>query len=214
MNPSEKKFPKTYWREIELPTFDKLKEDQAVDVAIVGAGITGITTAYLLSKEGLRVALIEAGGVLNGTTGHTTAKVTAQHGLLYDELINHFGEEKAKLYYESQSNSIQFIEKYATEKGIDCDFSREDAYIYATTDQYAKDIETEWSAYERLGIDGGLKDNIPFNIQAKAAIMMRNQAQFHPLKFLKGLLDEAVRAGCLVFENTPAVDLEDEESEP
>lgn len=214
MNSSEKKFPKTYWREIELPTFEKLSEDLAVDVAIVGAGITGITAAYLLSKEGLKVALIEAGGVLNGTTGHTTAKVTAQHGLLYDEIINHFGEEKARLYYESQSKSIQFVENSAKEKGIDCDFSKEDAYIYAITDQYARDIETEWSAYERLGIDGGLKDNIPFNIQAKAALLMRNQAQFHPLKFLKGLLDDAVKSGCAVFENTTAVDLEDEETEP
>ena len=91
-------FPKTYWREIELPAFKKLNEDITVDVAIVGAGITGITTAYLLSKEGVKVALLEAGSVLNGTTGHTTAKLTAQHDILYDELINHFGEEKARQY--------------------------------------------------------------------------------------------------------------------
>ena len=63
-------------------------------MAIVGAGITGITAAYLLSKEGLKVALLEAGSVLNGTTGHTTAKLTAQHGIIYDELINHFGKKK------------------------------------------------------------------------------------------------------------------------
>jgi glycine/D-amino acid oxidase-like deaminating enzyme/nitrite reductase/ring-hydroxylating ferredoxin subunit len=210
MSSFEKKFPKTYWREIELPAFEKLSEDLAVDVAIVGAGITGITAAYLLSKEGLKVALIEAGGILNGTTGHTTAKLTAQHNLFYDELINHFGEEKAKLYYESHSNAIKFVEN----KGIDCDYSKQDAYVYATTDQNKSKIETEWSAYERLGIKGGLKDTIPFSIQAKAAIMMKNQAQFHPLKFLKGLLNEAVTSGCLVFENTTAVDLEDEETDP
>jgi glycine/D-amino acid oxidase-like deaminating enzyme/nitrite reductase/ring-hydroxylating ferredoxin subunit len=214
MSSSEKKFPKTYWREIELPTFKKLSEDIAVDVAIVGAGITGITAAYLLSKEGLKVALIEAGGILNGTTGHTTAKLTAQHNLFYDELINHFGEDKAKLYYESHSSAIQFVENITTEKGIECDFSKEDAFVYATTEQSKSKIETEWAAYERLGINGGLKDTIPFNIQIKAAIMMRNQAQFHPLKFLRGLLNEAVSSGCHVFENTTAVDIEDEEVSP
>lgn len=206
------KFPKTYWREIELPSFKKLTEDLSVDVAIVGAGITGVTAAYLLAKEGVKVAIIEAGGVLNGTTGHTTAKVTAQHGLLYDELMNHFGAEKARLYYESHANALSFVHNTVKEKEIDCDFSNEDAYTYATTDEYARNIETEWSAYQKLGIAGGLKDTIPFNIQIKAALMMGNQAQFHPLKFLKGLLDEAVHSGCLVFENTTAVDLEEEET--
>lgn len=210
MSTSENKFPKTFWREIELPTFEKLSEDITVDVAIVGAGITGVTAAYLLSKEGLKVALLEAGSVLNGTTGHTTAKITAQHNLIYDELINHFGEEKAKQYFESMNSTIQFVEN----SGIDCDFSKQDAYVYATTDQSKSKIETEWSAYEKLGIPGGLKDTIPFNIQIKAALMMKNQAQFHPLKFLRGLLDQALQTGCQVYENTTAVDIEDDENEP
>jgi glycine/D-amino acid oxidase-like deaminating enzyme/nitrite reductase/ring-hydroxylating ferredoxin subunit len=216
MSSSDKipQFPKTYWREIELPTFQKLTEDIAVDVAIVGAGITGITAAYLLSKEGLKVAILEAGSVLNGTTGHTTAKVTAQHGLVYDEFINHFGEEKARLYFESHMNAIQFVESNVTEKGIDCDFSKEDAYIYAVTDEYKEKLETEWEAYKRLEIDGALKDTIPFNIEAKAALMMKNQAQFHPLKYLKVLLDDAVNAGCMVFENTTATDIEDDDLQP
>lgn len=214
MNSPEKKFPKTYWREIELPTFGKLTADISVDVAVVGAGIAGITAAYLLAKEGVKVALLEAGGVLNGTTSHTTAKLTAQHNLIYDELINHFGEEKARLYFESLSKTIDFVERTANEKGIDCDFSRQDSFVYATTDQSKTKIETEWSAYERLGIAGGLKDTIPFNLQIKGAILMKNQAQFHPLKFLRGLLDEAVKSGCQVFENTVAEDIEDEESNP
>ncbi|WP_312473570.1 FAD-dependent oxidoreductase [Neobacillus sp.] len=216
MSSSEKipQFPKTYWREIELPSFDKLNEDLSFDVAIVGAGITGITAAYLLSKEGLKVALLDAGSVLNGTTGHTTAKVTAQHGLVYDEFINHFGEEKARLYFESHMNAIQFVENKVKENGIDCDFSKEDAYMYATTEEYTEKLKTEWEAYKTLGIDGALKDTIPFNIPVKAALMMQNQAQFHPLKFLKSLLDEAVKAGCSVFENTTATDIEDDDTQP
>jgi glycine/D-amino acid oxidase-like deaminating enzyme/nitrite reductase/ring-hydroxylating ferredoxin subunit len=209
MSSSEKipQFPKTYWRETELPSFDKLKEDLSVDVAIVGAGITGITAAYLLAKEGLKVAILEAGGVLNGTTGHTTAKVTAQHGLVYDEYIQHFGEEKAKQYYESQAFAIQFIKQ----TGIDCDLSNEDAYIYATTDEYVGKIKTEMDAYHRLGIPGEIVNSIPFDIPIKAALVMRNQAQFHPVKYLKKLLFDAVQSGCTVYENTTATDIEADE---
>lgn len=211
MSSSEKipQFPKTYWRELDLPTFEKLKEDKFVDVAIIGAGITGITAAYLLAKEGVKVAILEAGGVLNGTTGHTTAKVTAQHGLLYDELIQHFGEDKAKLYYESHTHAIQFIKQL----GIECDLSDEDAYIYATTDEYAEKIKTEWEAYQKLGIEGQMADSIPFDIPIKKALVMRNQAQFHPLKYLKKLLDVAVQSGCLVYENTTATDIEDHDED-
>jgi glycine/D-amino acid oxidase-like deaminating enzyme/nitrite reductase/ring-hydroxylating ferredoxin subunit len=207
-------FTKSYWQEIDLPEFAKLTEDLSVDVAIVGAGITGITAAYLLSKEGLKVAIIEAGRVLNGTTGHTTAKVTAQHGLIYDELINHFGAEKAKLYYESHTNAIQFVQRTAVEKRFDCDFANEDAYIYAITEQYAEKLETEMAAYKRLGIPGELVQEIPFNINIENALVMRNQARYHPLKFLKGLLTEAVQAGCAVFENTTAMDVVDDDEQP
>jgi glycine/D-amino acid oxidase-like deaminating enzyme/nitrite reductase/ring-hydroxylating ferredoxin subunit len=216
MNSSEnnQKFPRTYWREIELPAFKSLDQDIKVDVAIVGAGITGITAAYLLTKEGKKVAILEAGGVLNGTTGHTTAKLTAQHGLIYDEFINHFGKEKARLYYESMMTAVQFVENTVNEKDIKCDFSKQDAYVYATTDEYVDKLKIEWEAYKSLDIDGALKDSIPFNIPAKASLMMRNQAQYHPLKFLKALLDEAVQAGCSVYENTVADDIEDDFSEP
>ncbi|NHC39850.1 FAD-dependent oxidoreductase [Bacillus sp. MM2020_1] len=208
------KFPKTYWREIELPTFNQLTEDISVDVAIVGAGITGITAAYLLSKEGLKVALLEAGSVLNGTTGHTTAKLTAQHDIIYDELINHFGTEKARLYYESHMNAIRFVENSVAEKGIACDFSKQDAFVFTTTDENVEKLKTEWEAYKSLEIEGGLKDTIPFKIPAKGALIMHNQAQYHPLKFLKAILEDAVKAGCIVYENTVASDIEDDDTEP
>ena len=98
--PTLPQFPEPIWREnLSLPKFSTLNESIKTDVAIIGGGITGITAAYLLSKQNLKVALLDAGSILNGTTGHTTAKITAQHGLIYDELIHHFGLEKASLYY-------------------------------------------------------------------------------------------------------------------
>jgi glycine/D-amino acid oxidase-like deaminating enzyme/nitrite reductase/ring-hydroxylating ferredoxin subunit len=202
-------YPEPYWREEELPAFDRLREDAQTEIAIVGGGITGITAGYLLAKEGFKVAILEAGNILNGTTGHTTAKVTAQHGLIYDEFISHFGEEKTKLYYQASADAIEFIRNTVSDKQINCDFSNEEGIIYAVSDEYAKKVEKEWQAYEKLGITGGMKDSIPFNINTTAVLAMHNQAQFHPLKYLKVLLKEFVDMGGTVYENTTAVNVEE-----
>lgn len=204
-------FPEPYWREVSLPTFAKLKEDIAVDVAIVGGGITGITAGYLLQKEGLQVAIIDAGNLLNGTTGHTTAKVTAQHGLIYHELIQHFGEENAALYYKAADDALKFVKHTIQDKKIDCDFSEEDAYIYATTDEYKNKVFKESDAYEKLHIDGSLVFDLPFDFSIKAALIMKNQAQFHPLKYLKQLVLDFTEKGGIVFENTTAAGIEEGE---
>ena len=88
------KHSKPLWRSgLNIPSFSPYTEDEDFDVVIVGAGITGITTAYYLTQAGMKVAILEANKIINGTTGHTTAKVTAQHDLIYDELIHHFGLE-------------------------------------------------------------------------------------------------------------------------
>lgn len=202
-------FPEPYWRDLDLPIYNKLIEDTQVDVAIVGGGITGITTGYLLAKEGVKVALIEAGRILNGTTGHTTAKITAQHGLIYDELISHFGEEKAKLYYEASEDALQFIRSTIQTNKIECDFSDQDAIIYAESDQYASKVQNEADAYQKLGINGSLIDSIPFDIAIKTGLTMHKQAQFHPLKYLRELVKLFIEAGGTVYENTTAVDIED-----
>ncbi|WP_042357012.1 FAD-dependent oxidoreductase [Bacillus rubiinfantis] len=216
MSASEKlpQFSQPYWRDLDFPSFKPLTEDLTVHVAIVGAGITGITAAYLLSKAGVKVALLEANKVLDGTTGHTTAKLTAQHNLIYDELVSHFGEEKARLYYQSHQDAINFVKQKVNEKGIDCDFSQENATVYAYTAEYAAKLQTEMEAYRRLGIAGALKDTIPFPIEITGALMMENQAQYHPLKFLKSLLQEAVDSGCQVYEETTATDIEDDKTAP
>jgi glycine/D-amino acid oxidase-like deaminating enzyme/nitrite reductase/ring-hydroxylating ferredoxin subunit len=202
-------FPKSYWlEELKNPTFKQLNENIEVDVVIVGGGITGITTAYLLLKEGLKVALLEAGKLLNGTTGHTTAKITAQHDLIYDEYISHFGIDKASLYFKANIEARQFIEDTIKEHQIECDFSIQDAYIYATTEEYARKLENEFDAYQKIGIDGGLSNDLPFDIQVKNLLSMRNQAQFHPLKYLSHLVKLIVDMGGILFEDTTAVNVE------
>lgn len=202
-------FPEPYWQEITFPASEKLNENISVDVAIVGGGITGITAGFLLQRAGLKVAILEADRILGGTTGHTTAKITAQHGLIYDELIQHFGAEKARLYYQSADDSLKWMTRLMEEKGIDCDFSKEDAYLYAVTDDYAKKLEKEAEAYQRLQIPGNHVPSIPFDFPIQNALVMKEQAQFHPLKYLKKLAEDVIDNGGLIFENTTAVDIEE-----
>ncbi|MBP1173775.1 glycine/D-amino acid oxidase-like deaminating enzyme [Paenibacillus sp. PvR133] len=141
-------FPESYWlaSTTDIPNFPKLSEDIQVDVAIVGAGITGITTAYLLSKKGLNVAVVDTGRILHGTTGHTTAKITAQHDLIYSESLSHFGKEKTRLYYEANHNALQFIKQTVEEFNINCQFTEEDAYVYTCADTYVEKISAEYKA--------------------------------------------------------------------
>lgn len=153
--------PSSYWRSTtSFERYPELSEDIDVDVAIVGGGITGITTAYLLVKNGLKVAILEASELFNGTTGHTTAKVTAQHGLIYDEFIQHIGIEKTQKYYEANQNALEFVRKTVKELGIECDLTTEDAIIYAVSDQYLRKIEKEYDAYQKLGIRSEFTDKI------------------------------------------------------
>ncbi|WP_163969793.1 FAD-dependent oxidoreductase [Oceanobacillus halotolerans] len=202
------KFPEPYWRDsVRFPQFPKLEESINVDVGIVGGGITGITTAYLLAKQNVKVALIDSDVILNGTTGHTTAKVTAQHGLIYDEFIQHFGLEKASLYYQACTEAKEMIEQTINELEIDCDFKKEDAYIYTNSDTYLSKLETEKKAYDQLNIPSELTESIPLDIPIKSALVMKNQAQFHPLQYLRALLEECVNNGVKLYENTAALDI-------
>src|SRR5690625_771726 len=130
-------FPEPYWRDsVDLPSFPTLDRSIKADVGIVGGGITGITAAYLLTKQNLSVALIDAGVILNGTTGHTTAKITAQHDLIYDELIQNFGKENASLYYQASMEAKKLIVDTIEKHQISCNFESEDAYIFTNTEKY------------------------------------------------------------------------------
>jgi len=202
-------FPEPYWRDgIDLPKFNQLNEDLEVEVVIVGGGITGITAAYLLIKEGIKVALLDAGKILNGTTGHTTAKITAQHDVIYDEFISNFGISKARMYYEVNTKALNFIKNTIKELQIDCDFSEQDAHLYTTSEQNVQKLEKEYEAYQKLNIDGKLLYEIPFDIKIHKALVMKNQAQFHPLKYLTHLVKVIAESGGLIFEDTTAVNVE------
>src|SRR5690625_1461515 len=196
----------SYWIDsVTLPSFPKLSDKKQTEVCIVGAGLTGITAAYLLSKQGIKVCVIEAGNILNGTTGHTTAKITMQHGLIYDELIKHVGEENAALYYEANNEAKQLMEQIISDLQIDCRYTNEDAYIYTNSDDYLDNIENEFRAYEKLGIDSDLVNQLPINIKMKKGIVIKNQAHFHPLMYVQKLVEACVHNGVEFYEHTRAL---------
>ncbi|KAB2494122.1 FAD-dependent oxidoreductase [Priestia endophytica] len=203
-------FSTSYWREsTDVPSFSPLKENIDVDVAVIGGGIAGVTTAYLLTLEGKSVALLEADKLFDGTTSHTTAKMTTQHGLIYDKMTGYVGEAEAALYYEGNNEALKFLQHTITSQNISCDYTVEDAYVYATTDTYVKKVEKEYEAYKKLGIEGDHLTSLPLDLGEKAAVMIPDQGQFHPLKYLVHLVKEMTAKGAQIFETTQAVDIKE-----
>lgn len=202
-----KNLPQSYWiASTETTNYPAVDKDIKVDAVIVGGGIVGITTALLLKKENLKVAVVEAKRIVERTTGHNTAKVTSQHNIVYSKMIKNMGREKAQQYAEANEYAISFIEDMINKKNIECDFSRQDAYIYTQFDKHIKLIEEEVEAASSLGIKASYLDEIPLDFNIKAAERFENQAQFHPRKYLLELAKEIPGDGSYIFEKTRAVD--------
>lgn len=207
---SLEKAPHSYWMASTPQTgYPALDEDITVDVAIVGGGMVGITAAYLLKREGLKVAVIEADHILQGTTGHTTAKVTSQHGLIHDKIKNSMGEEKARQYADANESAIRMIAQLVKEKNIDCDFTWSSAYVYTHKDEYVEQIKDEVETASRLGINASYLDEIPLPFKVKAAVRFDDQAHFHPRKYLLALAKEIPGGGSYIFEQTRAINIEE-----
>ena len=134
--------PQSYWLASTDPTdYSSLSEDISVDIAIIGAGMAGILCAYLLHKENLSMAVLDAGKILGGTTSHTTAKITSQHGLIYDKLKKQMGFDLAKQYADANENAIKQIKDIIDQHHIDCDYSPQSAYIYAEDENNAEKLK-------------------------------------------------------------------------
>lgn len=182
--------------------FPSLSDNLLVDVAIVGAGIAGLTAAVLLKRAGLSVAVIESKRVATGVSGHTTAKLTSLHQLIYAELIDKFGLEKARLYGESNEAAIAQVAALVEEEQIDCDFSRQSNYTYAdTTDQLSK-IVAEVEAAKKLGLPASLVNETSLPFAIAGAVKFDNQAQFHVRKYLLHLAKSIPSDNCYLFEKT------------
>ncbi|MEQ8201392.1 MAG: FAD-dependent oxidoreductase [Syntrophomonadaceae bacterium] len=200
-----------YWLDsTSRPQYPGLDEDIEVDVAIVGGGMVGITCAYLLGREDLTTAIIEADRILHGTTGHTTAKITSQHSLIYASIKKKMGEEKAGQYAQANETAIRTIRDIVKENDIQCDFMEMPAHVYTQSDKYIQDIEDEVRAACSLGIKAEFTEELHLPFPVKAAVRFHNQAQFHPLKYLDVLTQKATDSGTRIFEQTRAMNIERE----
>lgn len=188
--------------------YPQLSGDVHVDVAVIGAGITGLSVAAQLKRAGAKVAVLEAGHVASGATGYTTAKVTSQHGLLYQDLIDRAGKELAGQYAEANETAISEISRQVKELGIDCDFRHGDAHIYSCDINQLEFIENEVDAARSLGIQASYHTNTELPYPVEGAVRFWNQAMFHPRKFCLGLAASIPGDGSHIFEHTRATDVD------
>ncbi len=173
-----------------------LSRGTSVDVAVIGGGLAGILTAYLLAENGADVIVLEKNTVGSGQTGNTTAKITAQHGLIYDRLTAAFGKKKAGHYAEANQAAVARYAEIIRRLGIDCDFTECPAYLYST--ENAKPLRREANAAAALGLPVSFTRKTALPFEVAGAVRMEGQACFHPLKFLRAL------AGRMdVYEHTP-----------
>ena len=170
----------------QLPSFEPLKEDIKTDVLIIGGGLAGILCAWRLKQAGVDVTLVEADTICSGITKNTTAKITSQHGLVYDALIRKMGTEKAKLYLQANQDALQQYREMC--RDIDCDFEEQDAFVYALHSR--QKIDRELEALHRLDFDAAFAKDLPLPFPVAGAVKFPNQAQFHPLKFAAGIAND------------------------
>lgn len=168
--------------------FNKLEKDISTDICIVGAGIFGLTCGYYLTKQGYNVVLLEKEkDIARKTTGHTTAKITSQHNLIYKYLIDSLGESMAKKYLYANQDAIENIAKIIEEEKINCDFERQDSYVYTNNLDELEKIKLENEAVHSLGFESEFVTTTPLPFDVLGAIKFPNQAEFNPMKYAYGL---------------------------
>jgi glycine/D-amino acid oxidase-like deaminating enzyme/nitrite reductase/ring-hydroxylating ferredoxin subunit len=196
----------------ERTAFPPLEGDVQADVAVVGGGITGVTVAYLLKAEGKRVALVEMGRIGQGTTGYTTAKLTVGQGLVYARLRSSHGREAARLFAESNRGAISQTAELVERLEIDCDWESASNYVYAESARGLAQLEVEVEAMREAGLAAELTRETELPFPVAGAVRIDDQAQFHPLEYLSGLVARIPGDGSEVFEETRATGVQSAES--
>jgi len=204
--------PASFWVETAQATsYPALSADRGFDVAVLGAGIAGVTTALMLKREGRRVALIEADRVGHGASGWSTAKVTSQHSLTYSRLRSRFGDERAAAYGRANEAGLALIVRLADELGIDCDLRRKPNYVYGESESDVSDLRDEAHDAASLGLPASFTDDVGLPWEVTGAVRFDDQAEFHPLKYLVPLAEAVNGDGSEVFEHTRATGVSDGE---
>lgn len=184
---------RSVWDMSRLPGFPALSGNVKTDVLVIGGGMAGLLTAYMLREKGIDCIVAEKGRICSGNTAGTTAKITSQHGLIYHKIARSAGTDAAGQYLRANEAAV---EKYAEMCGeIDCDFSRRDNYVYSVSDK--KKLEDEMKVLGRIGYDAGFNDEVLLPVAAAGAVKFPRQAQFDPIKFAA-----AISRDLKIYENT------------
>jgi len=203
----------SYWIETAPPgpLRAPLAGDITVDVAVIGAGIAGLSTARELARAGRSVAVLEADRIATGVTGHTSAKLSAQHTLIYEQLRSTRGSGAAELYGRSQLEAISHAAGIVAELGIDCDWEDTDSFTYTQEAGRAGELRAEADAARAAGLSAEYVTETDLPFPVVGAVRVTGQAQFHPRKYLLALTDDLLRHGAAVYEHTRVVGLKEGE---
>ncbi|WP_282797458.1 FAD-dependent oxidoreductase [Streptomyces sp. CC224B] len=202
--------PESYWMDTtEATSYPTLTEDIEVDVAVVGGGIAGLSTAWELARAGHSVAVLEADRVAAGVTGYTTAKVSSLHMLVYDRLRRTRGPEAARLYARSQQGAVERVAAVSAELGIDCDLERTPAYTYTTRAEGTDELRAEAEAAREAGLPAAYTETTDLPFAVAGAVRVEDQAQFHPRAYLLALVEDLVARGGVVHERTRVTGLKE-----
>lgn len=196
-------------RSAAFSSFAPLGQPAEADAAVIGGGIAGLSTAWELARAGLSVIVLEADRLASGVTGHTTGKLTALHTSVYDTVRNKHGEEAALDYADSQSAALHHVLDVADELGIDCELERRPALTYCEQQEGVEALRAEAAAARAAGLDASFvtESGLPFPVAG--AVRVEDQAQFHPLKYLRGLVDDIVARGGRIHEGTRVTRLDE-----
>src|SRR4051794_15058032 len=179
-----------------------LQGDVEVDVAVIGGGITGLTTALLLKRTGARVAVVEAARIGSGVTGCTTAKVSALQSTMFSTITSRHGEEAAAIYAEASLAGVAQVAALADQEGRKCELERRPAFTYAADEQELRAIENEAEATRAAGLDTSLVDTVDLPYPVAGAVRLADQLQFHPVRYVQQLADAVDGDGSMIFEQT------------
>lgn len=193
----------SYWiHRTEKKEYPAVKNDIQANIVIIGAGLSGLSCAYYLSKREKDIIIVEADHVCHGASGRNTGKVTAQHGILYKKLIENYDVMIAKQYYHANMEAIRSMESIIKEHHIDCDFKRCDASLYTCNDTMISELQDEYQAYLDMKISCDYKKDVHTPLHMKAVLTMHDQAKFDPYRYGLGLSDVLDERGIAIYENS------------